>query len=271
LRPEVLRSSLRARRRGYIGWIIGIAALTAFTFAFYPSMRDNAEIAQVIEDLPESLRSFVGEKDVASPEGYLESQLFLYVVPVLLFVYAIGQAADTIAGAEKRKTLDLLLANPVSRTRVLLEKFGAICVGLLGLGLVLTVMVLGGAPAVDMDIPVEGLIAVVVGCVLLALTIGALALAIGAGTGKKGLAVAIASAVALAAYLIHSLAPQVDALETVQKVSPWYYYIGGDPLVNGIQWLDLAVLAAISGALVALAGYLFNRRDMRCLKLDMHA
>ena len=262
MRAEILSSSLRARRRGYFGWVIGIVLLTAFTFAFYPSMRDNSEIAKMIEDLPESLRSFVGEKDPTSPAGYLESQLFLYVVPVLFFVYTIGQSADTIAGSERRKTLDLLLAHPVSRTRVLLEKFGAICVGLTGLGLVLLAIILLAAPAIDMDIATSNLVAVVVACVLLGLSIGALALAIGAGTGKKGLAVAVASSFALAAYFAHSLAPQVPALEPAQKVSPFYYYIGGDPLLEGMQWLDMGVLVAITMALVGVGAYLFNRRDI---------
>ena len=262
MRAEVLRVSLKARRRGYIGWIVGIVLLTAFTFAFYPSLRDNPEFSKAIEDLPESLRSFVGEKDIASPEGYLESQLFLYVIPILLFVFAIGQSADAIAGAERRKTLDLLLAQPVSRTRVLLEKFGAVALGLLGLGAVLAIAVLAGAPAVNMDLSMEGLIGVVLGCVFLAASIGAIALAVGAGTGSKGLAVAVASAVAFTAYLVHSLAPQVEALETVQRFSPWYFYTGGDPITNGIQWLDLGVLGVGTALLVGLASFLFNRRDI---------
>ena len=262
MRAEVMRVSFKARRRGYIGWIVGIVLLTAFTFAFYPALRDSPEFSKAIEDLPESLRSFVGEKDIASPEGYLESQLFLYTIPVMLFVFAIGQCADAIAGAERRKTLDLLLAQPESRTRVLLEKFGAVVLGLFGLGAVLAVTVVVGALAGNMDIAIEGLIGVVLGCVFLAAFIGAIALVIGAWTAGKGLAIAIASAIALVSYLIQSLAPQVDALESVQKFTPWYFYTGGDPITNGVQWLDLGVLALGTALLVGLASYLFNRRDI---------
>jgi ABC-2 type transport system permease protein len=259
---EIARVAFRERRRGFIGWILGILLLSAFTFAFFPSIRDSADFSKIVEELPEALQSLVGDKDLTSPEGYLESQLFLYLVPLLLFVYAIGQSADAIAGEEKRKTLDLLLAHPVPRGRVVLEKFASTLSGLVGLGAVLLVSVLVGARLVDMDISTTGLVAICLGCVLLAASIGAFAMAVGAATGKKGLAIAVASSVATASYFVNSLAPQIDALEPVQKISPFYYYIGGDPIVNGVPWVDFLVLVAVTAAALAVAVLMFQRRDI---------
>lgn len=262
MRAEVLSTTFGARRRGYVGWIVGILLLTAFTFAFYPSIRGSGEFDRVMEQLPDALQSFVGEKDITSPEGYLESQLFLYVLPILFFVYAIGQGADAIAGEESRKTLDLLLAHPIPRGRVVLEKFASTLVGLFGLGSVLLLTVLVGAVAVDMDLSLVGLSAVTLGCILLSAQMGALSLAVGAATGKKSLAVAVASTAATASYFVHSLAPQIEALEPAQRASPFYYYLGGDPIVNGFQWLDLSVLAGLTAILVWAGRTAFCRRDI---------
>ena len=47
------------------------------------------------------------------------------------------------------------------------------------------------------------------------------------------------------------------------RLSPFYYYANGDPLANGLQWGNAAVLLVISVVLVAAAIPLFQRRDVR--------
>jgi ABC-2 type transport system permease protein len=53
------------------------------------------------------------------------------------------------------------------------------------------------------------------------------------------------------------------ALRRWQKLSPFYYYLGGDPLNSGLTWGDAAVLAAIAAVLIAVSFPLFQRRDVR--------
>ena len=47
-------------------------------------------------------------------------------------------------------------------------------------------------------------------------------------------------------YLIDGLAPIVDGLNTIRWISPFRYYMGDDPLRNGINLGDAAVLAAVA-------------------------
>ena len=65
--------------------------------------------------LSEALKAFIafgGDLDYVSGAGYLGSELFAFMVPLLLLIAAIGAGARAIAGEEERGTLDLLLANP---------------------------------------------------------------------------------------------------------------------------------------------------------------
>jgi ABC-2 type transport system permease protein len=195
---NILRKSFDDRRRGFIGWAIGIIALSAFILAFYPSIKSSPQFEEAYKQLPDALRSIVGDVSLTSPAGYLERQLFLYTIPILFFVFSIGHGADAIAGEEQRHTLDLLMSTPVSRARAVVEKFGATFAGLTGLGLVLLLTLVVGTRLVGMGIGVARLAAATVGAVLLGLAIGALALAIGSATGKKGLAVGVASTAATA-------------------------------------------------------------------------
>jgi len=46
-------------------------------------------------------------------------------------------------------------------------------------------------------------------------------------------------------------------------VTPHYYVLGSDPLVNGMHWGHGALLAGLAAGLVALSIRLFQRRDLR--------
>ena len=60
-----------------------------------------------------------------------------------------------MAGEEERRTMDLLLAVPVSRTRVLLEKTAAMVVGTLGLAAATGATLVVEGRLFDMVIPVD--------------------------------------------------------------------------------------------------------------------
>ena len=176
------------RRRGLLWWSVGVGAAVAFVAGFFPSVRDNESFAEITEDLPEGLQSLFGIEPgtlITSAVGYLDARWFATTLPVLLLVYGIGLGAASIAGSEEDGTLELLLANPVSRTRVLFEWVAAMVVLLVFLAVVAAVLLVAVAPLVGLDegIGVGGLVAATVGVLLLSLVHAALANAIGAATG----------------------------------------------------------------------------------------
>ena len=89
-----------------------------------------------------------------------------------------------------------------------------------------------------------------------------MALAVSAATGNRGAAIGLAVGLMVAMYLVDALAAVVDSLGVVRPLSLFRYYMGGDPLRNGISIPDAGVLAAVTVAFVALALVLFERRDL---------
>ena len=262
---SIALKSLRDSRRGFLWWSVGLVGFVALIVSVYPTVKSNPGLNKLAEDYPEALKAFIafgGQVDYASPAGYLGIELFSLMVPLLLLVAAIGTGAGAIAGEEERGTLELLLANPVSRTRVVLEKSAALALELVGLGLVLWLALWIGAVSVGMDISAGRLAAATAAAVLLALAYGAIAVLLGAATGKQTLAIGVAAAFGVAAYLVNGLAALVDELKDVQKLSPFYHYAAGDPLRNGLSIEHAAVLLAIAAVATALAPVLFSRRDV---------
>lgn len=258
----VLRKTLADQRRALTGWSIGMAALVLLYASFYPSIKGNAALNQYFDSLPDTVRNMLGCVNYSSPTCYLQSEVFSIMGPLLLMILAIGAGARAIAGEEERGTLDLLLANPIPRRRVALEKFSAMVAATAGVGVVMWASVALFGPLFGLRISLVNLGVAVVSAVLLALGFGAAALAMGCWRGKRGLAIAVVSSVAVVTYLLNVLAPSVHAVRSLQKLSPFYYYIGNDPLRNGLDPGHALVLVLIAAAGLGLALLAFERRDL---------
>jgi ABC-type transport system involved in multi-copper enzyme maturation permease subunit len=88
-----------------------------------------------IRALLDFIRPTAGSATVFGLDAQRESLAIrrFFLAPLLFLIFAIGQGSGAIAGEEERGTLDLLLANPRSRVRIVLEKFGALALMTLGL------------------------------------------------------------------------------------------------------------------------------------------
>jgi ABC-2 type transport system permease protein len=261
---NVFLKTLRDRRRSLIGWMIGLAASVAFVSAFYPTIRESAaDFESLIETIPEELLAVTGRTaDIANPEGYLNSQLFNLLIPLLLLVFTIAFGSRTVAGEERRGLLELVLATPIPRWRLVAEKFAAMLAATFLLGTVLWASLALAGPLAELDVDRGRLAQAILSAVLLALSFGTLALAVGSATGRRALASGITSAVALAAYLVNAFAPLTDSLDTVKGFSPFYYYNAADPLRNGADPAHLAFLVVLVFAFVTIALITFDRRDL---------
>ena len=98
--------------------------------------------------------------------------------------------------------------------------------------------------------------------VLLSLAFGSIALAISAATGNRGAAIGVAVGLMVVTYLIDGLANIVEGLNAIRWISPFKYYMAGDPLRNGIALGDAAVLAGITAVFLILSLIAFDRRDL---------
>ncbi len=259
----VLAKTIWDQRRSLLWWTAGFVGTVLLYAAFWPNIRDNAaELTKYVENMPEFMRNLIGNVDYATPAGYLQSEIFTFLGPILLLVYAVGAGSRAIAGEEETGSLDLLLSTPVRRRRVLLDKFGAMLGATFWLVLAMWVSVLLLGPAFDLRAPVNGFTASSLNLFLLALAFGSVALAVGAATGSKGLAVGVPSGVALVTFVLNTLAPSVDWLEPYRVLSPFYYYSSGDPMLNGLDLWHAVVLAAVTAFALGVALVTFERRDL---------
>ena len=264
LRNAFLKT-LRDARRAIAWWSLGLVAMTALMVSVYPSVRDNPELNKMVDDYPDAFKAFFGlgeNVDYTSAVGYLNSELFSFMVPLLLLIAAIGAGARATAGEEERGTLDLLLANPISRRRLVLDKLAALAAELVILALVLWLALVVGVEAIGMDVSVAHLAVATVAAALFAFVYGAIALFLGAATGRRAVATGIAAAGAVAAYLLSSLAELVESLQPLRVTSPFYHYAAGDSLRTGLAAGHTVFLLLLAAAACVAAVIAFERRDL---------
>jgi ABC-2 type transport system permease protein len=260
---EVFAEALRERRRSLLWWTLGLAALVALNVGFYPSVRDDPALSDYARDLPESVRALFagGELDIASPAGFLNSQIFALMAPLVLIIFAIGAGSAAVAGEEERGTLDLVLAHPVRRRDYVLQRFLALAVLVAGLTFVLFATVALGSLLVDLEISFGKLVAASLSVGLLALLFAAVALAFGAIAPGRARAIAVAAGLAIAAWIFDGLARSVDALEGWRALAPYYHALGQNPLREGAPWGGWALLIAATAIVAVLAAWGLERRD----------
>ena len=265
MRPRagsVLRVTLTQQKRALLWWSIAIALMALMFAAFYPSVRDSGEtFDDYLDQLPEAFKTIIGN-DLTSPAGYLWSQLFSSVGPVVFLVYAIGTGSRAIAGEEEAGSLDLVLSTPIRRQVVLRDKALAMVTGTTGLSAVLLVVTAVVGPAFDMSIPFGELATAHALQALVAIDFGAIALMIGAATGNRGRAIGITSALAVASYLVWAMATSVGWLEPLLPASPFRWFADPQPVANGTELVNVLVLAAIPVVAYVVARLAFGRRDI---------
>lgn len=259
---SVFARTVHEHRRTLAGWTVGLFAYSLAMTGVYPTIRAFPALAQLHESYPKALRSLFDITDLTTGAGYLRAEIFSLVGPALIIVLAVSWGGDVIAGEEERGTIDLLLANPITRRRVVLEKWAAlvagVALGALGLGAGLAI----GIPATGMRIGAVSVLAAICAVTLLGALFGTLALALGAATGRRGLARGLSVLLAVLAYLLSTLPTLVNWLRPLRPLSPWYHALGVDPLVRGFAPAHLLLVVAL-GACIGTAGIVaFDRRDL---------
>jgi ABC-2 type transport system permease protein len=260
---SLLRMTLRYQRRAFVAWAVGLVAVATIYAAFYPSIRDSsAQLRGYLEKLPQAIQDLFGG-DFTTPAGYLRSETFSALGPILFLVFAIGGGARAIAGEEEGRTLDLLLSTPIRRSQVLLDKWLSVVLTTLGLatGLGLTIGLIG--PLFGLRISIVDLAAACLLLFLLAVAFGTIALAVGCFTGRRSLAAGVTGAVATSAYVINILAQVVGALSPLRPLSPFRWYLDPDPLLHGVGAANVVVLGAITVVAYGAAWCSLERRDLR--------
>lgn len=259
----VFRYEVERRIRGLAVMSVLLAVFGLFMIAFFPSIKESgAALEEYAQNLPPALRELFGVEAITSIGGFLATELYQFVWVLLLGVYFAYRAASLIAGDVETHRLDLLLATPISRTRVVLERFAVLVPVALVLNLVVLPVVYLGTVWVGDPVAIDRLVALHVLSVPYLLACAAIGLVLSVLTASESLANRAALGLVFGLFLLESLAATAG-YDWLGYASPTRYFDPTAILVRGeVDVVGGLVLLVGIAALLVLARTLFVRADV---------
>jgi len=261
---SVFGKTLRDLRWPTFWAALALFAIAGYFTLLYPTYSKTFDLQDLLDKMPPAMKALIGGQfiDVSTVNGFLNIELFPLILPAVLAGYAVAQGSGMTAGEESRGTIDILLSFPVSRRRLVLEKAAAVTISVALVAFGMWVGAVGGAVGSGSPIGAGDVAAGLLLATLLALDFGALALLIAAGSGARSAAIGVSVAVLVIMYFINALAPIITSLESIQRLSLFYWYLESDPLRQGLSGADAVVLAVVAIVLLGLSLIAFDRRDL---------
>lgn len=243
-----------------ISAIVVLLVLIVVALPAYSSFGD--EYIDLFESMPDWISVVYGE-DATSVAGLVGTALFTLMGPLVLLVYSIGSGGSAAVGEEEARTLPLLLANPLSRTHVLVTKAAVAAGGVVLIVLLLWLGVEVVAGLVGIDMSDQDILAASIHLATLALLFGSLALAVAAWTASSTIGLGVAAIAAVLSYITSTWLPIIEGGADLARFSPWHLYVGADALHGGVDVVLLAMSLSLAGALFALSVLGLLRRDLK--------
>lgn len=242
---------------------VGIGLLVGIVIWVFPSFQGSMNLDELISAYPEPVLKAFGITTLSTLEGFLAVEVYSFAWVILLGIYAAYAAAGMVAGAVEQERMDLWLALPIRRWRLLVEQYLSLLVPIVVVNVVTPVVVYGGALLIDEPIGLRNLVMVHALSVPYLLATGAIGLVFGVVLSRANLAERAAAGVVFALFLVESLLVDTD-YEAVGYLSPTRYYDVNAILIEGqYDYLAAGVLLAATVVLVGLAAVLFSRKDVR--------
>lgn len=259
----VITRELGLHRRSIIGWTLGVMAIVTIQLVVYPTVRSSAgDWSRVIDEFPEALREILRLRDYTSEVGYLSAELLSFVLPFVMMGYGARWGSRVATQDEEMGLADLVLTLPIARSRYVASRSLAAMLALLVpvAGFLLTLIL--GSRLLSFTIPLSRYAAAAAVLYELGLVTTLIGVFVGGLTGRRSMALGVAMSIAIALFIVYSLAPLVPVFESTLGWNPLQWTIGADPLSNGLARSNLAWLVSTYAVLGTGSVLAFQRRDV---------
>ena len=255
---------LKKNRIMILGWGLGLGILGFYLFDIYETIFvANANVADFIDAFPKEVMAFFGQQGGAiTPTSFLDMEFFSFT-PLILGIMVVSMASSLVARREEDGTLELVIAQPISRSKVFWGKSLALLVSLiLILGLTWSGFALGMAQGGAFDFSLWEMSRAFISLFAVLLVFLGLALLLSMILPSSTTAGLAAGFLVVITYFISSLSNIDEKLEGISRFSPMKYYQGGKA-IEQFDLNNLLILLATSVVFILLSWLIFERRDLR--------
>lgn len=261
---NVWTKTLYDKRAFIIGWSLGLIVLGLLMIIFYPAFHQDNGLDQLVKNLPAAFQSIVGNlANLKQLPSYIGSQLYDVRIPIFVSIFAIILSVSLTVAEEEKGQLRTLTALPLSRTRILWNKWLAVVTICLILALATVVGIEIGLSVIHETLDWLVLLRLTAMMWLLAVCLATIVFSIGLASGKRGLTMGIGVLLAAGSFILTTFTKSVDWLQPYEKLSLLHYFPAVDVAMTGIAVRDVLVYAGLIVFFLLIGIIGFRRRDIR--------
>jgi len=157
---EITRYEIRRQIRGTLTMAAGLSAFTALIVGIFRLSGPPGVTSGLHRESPEAFQASFGVQSFGTIEGFLAVEFYQFVWVPCWRCTSPTRRGDAVAGDVESGKLDLVLATPVSRSRLLVERFLALMTPAIVLNLVMPLIVFGSVLAIGESIDPASLVLV---------------------------------------------------------------------------------------------------------------
>jgi ABC-2 type transport system permease protein len=262
---NILLRELKSNRRSLIIWGSALALLSFLMMAIYPSFADEAaKMEELFSLYPEGFMKAFGmdRLSLADAMGWFALEAYLMT---MLFgsMFAVILSSSMLAKEEEEKTIEFLLAKPVTRNHIVTSKLVAFIGYLLLFNIGIGVVSFIGFELFADEYSRMELVRLVVAPFLAHLSFASLGFFLSLFFTRKKSSYSVGIGLVLLVYFLNVMASLTEKVQFLRYASPFYYMDAADIIVDGgINPLHTLILLTVSALAIGATDLLYNRRDI---------
>jgi ABC-2 type transport system permease protein len=235
--------------------------------AMFPSFYNEREkFSELVDAYPEGLMEVFNIDATAllnSLEGFIAAEHFSLIWPIILIILALTYASSSIAGEIDKGTIELLLAQPISRLKIFLAKYFS------GLVIITVFILLSNFSVVpfallhNVDFQLQNYLTVSIIGFLFVFAIYGICIMLSSISSSRGKPMAITGGILIIMYALNVFSALQESVEYLKYASFFYYYdFAAAAIHNQLDILNVAVFLTVGIITSVAAVIIFVKRDI---------
>lgn len=263
---QIFMQTWRSHWKSFISWALVMISMNSIELSVYPTMSKSGDsMKSFLDSFPEGFKKMFRMEDYFSGPGFLNTELFSLIIPMVMIGVGLAWGAGATADDEERGTADLLFTLPISRSKILWSRLIAMISALALIAVINFVNLMIGAKIVNMSLSANHLAAGSLGCFLIGMLFASFGALFGAASGKRGASLGVGAGIAILFYVFYTLTAIVDKFNFIKPVNPFQWLIDANQLIDGLALVTNFKFFILSAAAAIAASWIINRRDIHSI------
>lgn len=264
----VFKSFLADKRKTILGYSLGALGFIEMYVALFPAIQKQAvELNKMMEAFPKGFADAFGMDSTqlmfSKLESYMSTEYFSFFWPILVTIMAISFANALCAGEIEKGTIELTIAQPVSRIKILLSRYLAGALSITILTLTSAYGILGAALVHNISYQLPNYATISLVGTLCGLAIFSIATFFSVLFSEKGRATMATTSIMLIMYALNIISGLKESLKDLQYFSFFHFVNAPQTFGNNeiVKWA-IPVFAGTIIVFLLLSIWRFQKRDI---------